>query len=49
MVIQTNSGEIQPLNESKRSDMMPLFSDQLTTFAERDQTEFERLLQALAG
>ena len=49
VVIQTNSGEIQPLKETKRSDATPLFSDQLTTFAERDQAEFDRLLKALAG
>ena len=49
VVIQTNSGEIQPLKETKRADATPLFSEQLTTFAERDQTEFERLLKALAG
>jgi hypothetical protein len=49
VVIQTNSGEIQPLKETKRSDAMPLFSDQLRHLAERDNTEFERLLLALAG
>jgi VCBS repeat-containing protein len=49
VVIQTNSGEIQPLKDTKRTDVMPLFSDQLRQFAERDETEFERLLTALAG
>ena len=28
---------------------MPVFSDQLTNFAAREQTEFDGLLQALAG
>ena len=49
VVIQTNSGEIQPLKETKRTDVIPLFSDQLRQFAKRDETEFERLLTALAG
>jgi hypothetical protein len=49
VVIQTNSGEIQPLKETKRSDAMPLFSDQLRQFADAGDNEFERLLLALAG
>jgi hypothetical protein len=49
VVIQTNSGEIQPLAETKRSEAVPLFSDQLTRFADAGQTDFDRLLVALAG
>ena len=47
--IQTMSGEIQPLKESKRSEAMPLFTEQLRNFAEREQNDFEKLVEALAG
>jgi large repetitive protein len=49
VVIQTSSGEIQPLADGKRADVMPLFTEQLRQFAQADNTEFERLLTALAG
>ena len=47
VVIQTVSGEIQPL-EDKRSEVIPLFSDRLRAEAGRDDADFDQLLKALA-
>ena len=52
VVIQTSTGEIQPLAEGKRSEIVPLFSDQLRQHAERlhrGGDQFGDLLRALAG
>jgi large repetitive protein len=49
VVIQTISGEIQPLAGAKRADLAPLFSDQLRTYAEAPDAAFDRLQLALAG
>ena len=49
VVVQTNSGEIQPLKLGKRSEAAPLFTDQLGHFAKLNDNQFERLLSALAG
>ena len=48
VVIQTTSGEIQPLELEKRADIAPTFSQQLEKHASRSQMEFERLAEALA-
>jgi Cadherin-like domain len=48
VVIQTTSGEIQPL-ESKRADVAPMFSDQLDQYANAEDQSFDELLRALAG
>jgi large repetitive protein len=49
VVIQTISGEIQPLAGAKRAELAPTFSDQLRTFAEAPDVAFDRLQLALAG
>jgi hypothetical protein len=49
VVVQTNTGEIQPLKLGKRSDAAPLFTDQLGHFAQLNDNNFEKLLLALAG
>lgn len=49
VVVQTNSGEIQPLKLGKRSELTPLFSDQFERFAQHKESGFKRLLAALAG
>jgi large repetitive protein len=49
VAIQTLSGEIQPLEGSKRADLAPTFSEQLRTYAEAPDIAFDRLQLALAG
>jgi hypothetical protein len=49
VVIQTMSGEIQPLAGAKRAELAPLFSDQLRTYADAQDIGFDRLQLALAG
>jgi large repetitive protein len=49
VIIQTMSGEIQPLTALKRADLAPTFSEQLRTFAEAPDVAFDRLQLALAG
>ena len=46
--MQTISGEIQPLKTEQRSDVMPMFSEQLETQLTRSQMEMEKLGRALA-
>ncbi|MGQ0672289.1 MAG: Ig-like domain-containing protein, partial [Hyphomicrobium sp.] len=47
VVIQTNSGEIQPLNPGQRAELLPMFTDQIE--AQSRQADLERLALALAG
>lgn len=49
VVVQTNSGEIQPLVLGKRTETAPLFSDQIQHFAQGRDNGFAKLLAALAG
>ena len=52
VVVQTNSGEIKPLTPMRRSEVVPLFTDQLRQHAALQYnrpTEFAALLRALAG
>jgi hypothetical protein len=49
VVIQTTSGEIQPLKADKRATFAPTFSDQLQTYADAQDIDFDRLQLALAG
>jgi VCBS repeat-containing protein len=47
--IQLNSGEIQPLKLEKRTEVIPLFSDQLQRHAQQKDSEFDILIMALTG
>ncbi len=52
VVVQTNSGEIKPLTPMRRSDVVPLFTDQLRQHAAVQHShslEFSTLLRALTG
>ena len=49
VVVQTNSGEIQPLALGKRTEAAPLFSDQIQHLAQGRDNGFAKLLVALAG
>ena len=48
VTVQTISGEIQPLKSERRSDVMPMFTDQLQTQLTRGLLELEQLERALA-
>ncbi len=47
--IQAITGEIQPLVLGKRTELMPLFTDQLQHQAQRNDNAFGKLMLALAG